>query len=474
MKILFIIPFKTSDEPLGVMYLSSVLKKAGHQTDLAIIETDNAVKNALDFSPDIIAFSITTGAQKKSLIINKQIKEKLPSVLSVFGGPHPTFFQEFINNEYVDVCCLGESEQAFVDLVNAFDRGKKKITKIPNLIVKHNNRIFYNKVRPLISNLDSLPFPDRELLLKYKHYRNSRVSYFLTSRGCPFNCTYCFNHVYKKMYKGSNLVRQRSVDNVIAEIKSVKDKHNLKFVRFVDDNFIISSKWIDEFAKKYVKEINIPFMCYARPELVNDEIAQKLAKAGCISMAIGVEAGNDHVRCEILNRNISKERIIKSVNVIKKNGISVLLQNMVGIPFTTINEDVETLDLNIACKPDYAWASVYQPYPGTKLGELAISSGLFEGNINEIPFTYHSRTVLNLPHKTQLEYLHKLFALAARFPFLKRTIIRAINLPQNKFILYTYNLIFQTFKVYSYSTKIIPVFPKFRREFLRIKRLSFR
>lgn len=458
MKVLFLIPTKVfRDEPLGVMYLSSALKEAGHETELAIVGRDNPVKVAKKFLPDVLAFSIVTGMQKSALKINKQIKEILPSVFSAFGGAHCSFFPDFIKSEGVDGICRGEGEEALVDLVTALEKGKN-ITKIPNWWIKKGDSIFRNNVRPLL-DLGKVHFPDRELLHKYKDYHRSKISYFLTSRGCPFECTYCFNHIYKKMYKNKGkVVRQRSVDDVIAEIKSVMKNKRLKFIYFVDDAFILSKKWLEEFAQKYPKEIGLPFRCNIRLDVATPTMIKKLASAGCIAVSAGLEAGNEKVRERILNRHIKREQIIKSSKCIKENGISLLLQNILGIPCTTLADDIETLDLNIICSPDYAWVSLYQPYPLTKLGELAKAKNYFKKGFNELPTTYHSKTVLDFKHNIQIEYLHKLFALAVNFPILKPIILKAIHAPNNRLIFKFYNLLFLGWKYYSYKKKHLPHF----------------
>lgn len=444
------------NEILGVMYLSSALKEAGHKTELAIVGRDNPVKVAKKFLPDILAFSIVTGMQHLALKINKQIKEVFPNVFSVFGGAHCSFFPNFVKSDGVDGICRGEGEEALVDLATALEKGKN-ITKIPNWWIKKGNRIFRNNVRPL-SDLEKLPFPDRELLSKYRDYRKSKISYFLTSRGCPFECTYCFNHIYKQMYKDKGkVVRQRIVDDVIAEIKSVMKNNRLKFVYFVDDNFILSEKWLDEFAKKYPEEVGLPFRCNIRLDLTTPVIVKKLASAGCVIVSAGLEAGNDRVREHILNRRMKKEQILKISRCIKENGISLHLQNLLGLPCTTLADDIETLDLNIMCSPYYAWASIYQPYPLTRLGELARSKNYFKGNFDELLSTYHSRSALNLKHKVQVEYLHKLFALAVSFPKLKPIILKAIQFPNNRLIFEFYNLLFLGWKYYSYK-KCLPYF----------------
>jgi len=458
-RVLLILPVDIRrDEPLGVMYLSAALKAAGHQTELVIAGREDPVAVARAFRPDVLAFSIITGTQKAALEINRRIRAALPGVYSVFGGPHCTFFPEFIESDGVDALCRGEGEGAMVDLAATLQAGADP-TALPNWWIQRDGQVFRNPVRPLCADLDSLPYADREILAKYKHYREGRIAYFITGRGCPFECTYCFNHVYKQIYQdGGRLVRRRSVDNVLDEIAQVVAGRHIRLVRFVDDTFILSAKWVAEFAEKYRRQIGLPFQCNVRLDLVTPEIARLLKEAGCASAAAAIEAGNDHVRYEVLRRPMTREQIVAGVRAIQEQGIAISLQNILGIPGTTLAEDLETMDLNIVCDPDYAWASIYMPYPRTRLGEMAMKEGYFGGDFDEIPDRYFARSGLNLPHKTQVAYLHKLFARTVSLPWLRPLTLRLIRLPDNPLIYSLFKLVFLGWKYYRYKTRTMPGF----------------
>jgi len=410
MKILFITkPFKI--EPLGLMYLSSSAKKENHETDI-VLTSENIEKRILEYKPDVLAYSVMTGDQKFYVELNKRIKN-LNNSTSIFGGPHPTFFPNFILEEGVDVLCVGEGETAFIDFLN--NPHKKEI---PNLIIKKDNQIIKNKLRAL-SDLDALPFPDRDLVFKYSEIKDGPIKHFISSRGCPFNCSYCFNESYADLYSGNGKrVRHRGIDSLVREISEVTSNSPTKFVYFQDDTFTLSKDWLEQFSIEYKQKIKLPFHCHVRANTITEEKINFLKQAGCYSVHLAAESANDRLRNNILNRGMSKEQIYNACNLLKKYNIKFMLQNIIGIPTGSIENDLETLELNINCKPDYAWVSIFQPYPGTKLGEFCEKNNFYSGNLEEINSNFFDSSILNFPdkYKKQLSNLQKLFAVLVEHP----------------------------------------------------------
>lgn len=409
MKLLFITkPFFI--EPLGIMYLSSIIKSKGHEVDL-ITTKDNYEKKVSEFNPDFIGYSIMTGDQNFYDSINQKLKQKY-NFVSIAGGPHPTFFPEMLEKSSFDAICIGEAEKAIEIFL---DNPTSK--KIPNFHFKTSQGIIKNPVHILIENLDELPFPDRELVFKYSEIKEGPIKHFIASRGCPYNCSYCFNESYSKIYEGKGRrVRFRSVDNLLKEVKEVINSSPTKFIYFQDDTFILNLDWVKEFVEKYPKITNLPFHCHLRANLVTEEIVKNLKSAGCYSVHIAAESGNQEVRNQILNRQMKDKEIISASQLLKKYGIKVMLQNILGLPFTTLKNDLETLELNIKCNPDYSWASIFQPYPKTKLGQMAIDSGTYKGDFSDINNNFFDSSILNIKNKNEISNLQKLFAIAVKYP----------------------------------------------------------
>ncbi len=430
MRILFVVK-DFIIEPLGIMYLSTALKLAGHQTDIVKADIENVEDKIKDFSPNIVAYSIITGDHKYFRNLNLKLKEKF-NFIAVFGGSHPTFFNEFINEQGVDIICIGEGDEAMVDLANRIREGKD-FSDIPNLWVKKQGIIIKNPVRCL-TDVNLIDFPDRELIYtKYPKSYHNPIKNFIGTRGCPYNCSYCYNHSLKEIYQNKGqYVRLRAVDNLIEEIRQVKNKYPLKMLYFQDDTFGTQMAWLEEFCQKYPQSIGLPFHCHTRANLVNEKAIDLLKKAGCSGVTFAIETANDYLRNELLGRNMSREEIIKAAKIIKKAGLKLRIFNMLGIPQGSLSDDFETLKLNILCQPDLGWSTIYQPYPKTKLGDLAIKLGLYDGNYDKIlESSYFGESPLNIPDKDKVNNLQKLFSVAVSFPFLLPLVRILINFPPN-------------------------------------------
>ena len=320
----------------------------------------------------------------------------------------------------MDAICRGEGEHALLELADTLAR-KSNFTNIQNLWIKNDKEAIKNDLRPLLQNLDELPFPDRQLINKYRHYScRSRVR-TITSRGCPYNCTYCFNHSNKELYAGKGLyVRQRSPAHVIEEIKQLKAMYRPANIEFHDDIFILNREWLEEFASLYIAEkINIPFEVNVRVDLVTPEIAEILKSAGCYSVQFGIESGSEKIRKELLNRNISDEMIIEAATVFRALNIKTNTFNLVGVPGETLRDTIATMKFNSKCRVTYAMNSIYQPYPGTKLADYAMKMNYYDGRIDTFDKNYlYGRSIIHSPDRKKIERLHYLFAFGVRFPLL--------------------------------------------------------
>lgn len=465
MRILFV-EKQIDYEPLGLLCLASVLRQAGHEVRLAVAVEEDPVATAREWQPGVVGYSVYTGSQTYYRDLNLRIKEALPNVVSVFGGPHPTYFPEFVEEPGVDAVCLGEGERAILDLVEVLAAGEPP-TGIEDWWFKRNGHIERNPVRPLENDLDRLPLPDRDLLFEKDEFtRQSGIKHFITSRGCPYDCTYCFNHALAEIYRGKGQrLRQMSVDRVIEEVKGVQERYPLQFVVFLDDLFIIYVDWLRELADKFPRQVALPFFCNVRANLVTPEKIALLKQAGCASVGMGLETGNAALRNQILKRNLSDEQLVEASRLIREAGIQLLTTNMVGLPGGTLENDFETLALNHACQPAYANAFLYQPYPRTELGEHARENGYVEGSVDDIDPSAWERSVLRFStpeEKRQIENFTKLFALTVEWPWLTRLVRQLIKLPPNPL----FRLAYKLWKGYAIKNRIHPYRPS-PREFVQ-------
>jgi Fe-S oxidoreductase len=379
-------------ENLGIEYLSSFLKSKGHVTSLSfdpavfsggyfnngllarIFNIDDLViKQIVDIKPDIIAFSCFTGNYRWCLKIADQIK-RVSRIPIIFGGVHTTAVpNEVLSNVCVDYVIIGEGEYALLELIQYLD-GKKdtKLSEISNLGYKDAGKQYLNNVREYIIDLDSMPFPDKELFYSKipvfaEHY------YIMASRGCQFNCTYCSNNMYHRTYSLEKYhVRRRSPENVIEELKIARSKWNPKLIIFNDDVFTQSVEWLQKFIPLYKSEINMPFFCYAHPSAVTKEIAELLRDGGCWLIDMGVQSGSDRIRKEIFNRFGSNEQIVKSIRHIKEAGLKISVNNIFGAP-TETEADLESgLELYYKTKPDKISTHWLTYFPNTEIIKIAI------------------------------------------------------------------------------------------------------
>ncbi|MFH1523283.1 MAG: radical SAM protein [Patescibacteria group bacterium] len=439
MKVLFLQKNTGMQERLGIMTLSSIIKDRKHEAKLILTEEysdEEIVAKVKEYAPKVIAYSIMTGEHNYHLDLNKMIKKHY-KCFSVFGGPHATFHPSIIRKEGVDAVCRGEGDIAFPELLEKLEHGENYLNINNFFFKKSDGTIIRNELGPLVEDLDSLPFPDREIMYSADPVIASKGNkLFMAMRGCPYNCTYCFNHTYNRMTRGKgSLLRYRSVDNLIAEMKQVKANYGLDNVCLDDDTFLLKPKgWLKEFAEKFSSEINLPFSCNVRANLMcQEEIGRLLKKAGCKYVWMGVECGNNEVADKILRRSITNEQILQSSEILRKNKINIFTQNLIGLPVENpLEVDFETLDFNIKVRPQFAWSSILYPYPGTEIEQIAIEKGMFNSDFEKIHVSNKTTSILDFGNKKlnrQIINLHKLFGIIVQFPVLRPFTKLLISLP---------------------------------------------
>lgn len=429
-------------ERLGIMYLSAVAKKRGHTTDLIATDVDEIDEKMKSYKPDVLAYSIHTGEHKHAISLNMELKKKY-NFFSVFGGPHATYFPEMISEDGVDAICIGEAEAAFAELLDRMQKGES-IMNINNFWFKDaKGRVKKNPVRTLEHNLDKIPFPDRELVYNYdKTLREEGEKRIMVGRGCPYRCTYCFNRQMGKLYGSEwGVVRKRSVDNVVAEVKEMMFKWPLEFIRIIDDTFVMcKQQWMDEFADKWRREIGMPFMCNVRANLLTPRMVDALKRAGCMSVFLAVETANDEVRNGILKRGMTKAQIENACELLRKAGIKYGIFNILALPVENPYKiDMETLYYNIKLKPAMAWSSLLTPYPRTELGEYCVEHGYFDGDYDRIRSNYKIESVLEFKDPKEMrkcQNLQKLFGITVEFPWLLPITKQLVKFPPNKIFMY--------------------------------------
>jgi len=424
-------------EYLGPMYISSMLKKHGHNVLLRIgNKIDDFVKTISIFKPDWVAFSIMSGSHHWALNMARQVKKEF-GIPNIFGGPHPTFFPDFVEEEGVDVIVRGEGEQACLEFMNRIDKGEDFLD-VKNLCVARDGRIYRNEFRALDEDVDVYPFPDRDLYVDLKGKIDIRERSLITSRGCPWNCTFCFNDSMREAYKGKGkYVRTRNVDRVLEEAELLKNTTETRVIYFSDDVFGLDRIWLYEFLPKFKERIGLPFICLVRADVIckDEGYVQYLANNGCILVSFGIESGNEDIRNRMLGKKILDSQIYKTAELLHKVGIKFRTFNIIGLPGETLENAFLTVKMNIDIKTDYPWCSMFMPLPGTKLANYATNTGCISKDftVNHLTPSFFSKSnLVNQPYIKQLSNLQRFFQTAVLWPWTFKIIKCLIKLPPNK------------------------------------------
>jgi len=370
MKVLLVVKSKAI-ETLGVMYLASVVKQAGHEC--RIMDINEARLTVREYKPDLIGYSIMTGDNKLFAEFDNDTAMMPFKNLNVVGGPDPTFFPE--GYDWADYIVKGEGENWMAEYLDS----------------KYS-----------YPTLDSIPWPDRT------DFPNMRIRDFIASRGCNWNCSYCFNSTWNKMFPELARVRTRDAKDVVNEIVATDPE----FVYFQDSCFAVNIAWMREFSKVYRSRANIPYHCHLRPNMVNEERALLLHDSNCVSVKCALETGSNRLRKLINRGHTNNEDAYVAARWLKKWDIKLILQNILALPTATIKDDLFTLEVNIRCKPAYAWCSIFQPYPATELANLCVKEGYYKGDFSEIGDNFFDKSVLEITeeHKEQVAVLQRIFA----------------------------------------------------------------
>jgi radical SAM superfamily enzyme YgiQ (UPF0313 family) len=414
------IPF----EFIGVMFLSSVIKRLGHECEVFIADLDRShlLDNVRRYSPDLIAFSLLSndyGWFKDTLTALQQTSD-IPVIV---GGPHATFFPELIESNKVKAVFLGEAEGSLEAFLSNYAH-EDALKSIDGIWYKDSHGIVHkNNMRLLCENLDELPFPDRGLYYdKYTVLRMKEAKTFMTTRGCPYRCAFCYSNICQKLYQGKGkYFRQYSPERIIQEIKETKARYLLKSVSFEDfGEFPNDPELLITFLSLYKQEVDLPFKCSLRANMMTDDLAKALKDAGANTVIFGIESGSEHIRNTVLNKHIMDEHIISCARMLKKYRIKFGTYNMFGIPSETIDDAFKTVELNIRIKTDYPWGSILIPYPKTDIAKIAVQLKLLPEffDFADLPPSYFSRSPLQLPEKHLYENLQKMFYVTVKYPLL--------------------------------------------------------
>jgi radical SAM superfamily enzyme YgiQ (UPF0313 family) len=431
MRVLFVHEY-VPQEPLGIMFLSRALQTAGHETKALFLPDKHWIGKVKDYAPHIVAFSYTTGMQELIMGYSQMVKSAVDTMV-VHGGPHPTFVPDEINRGPVDAICRGEGEVALVELANRMQAGEDYYDTRNFWFRKPDGTLVKNGQRPIMTEeeYEAVGPPHRELVYDAAPlYANAHRKVFVTMRGCPMDCTFCFHHAWRKKVYGLSKVeytRRRSVSALIAEVQAVREKHDLRMAHMVDDIFNLRNEWLEEFSDRWPKEVGLPFDCILMANMTTEKHTQQLKKAGCIYTRIAFEAANDFMRNQVYKKNTSKQQLLNASKWLKASGIRLGSLNMVGGPGATIEDEIETLDLNIQAKVDHPLVSLLQPYPMTDINEMTENMGFATDKWEKFNSRFNRSLPIAYENRHEFENFQKWFPIVVRNPKLKPLMMRMIR-----------------------------------------------
>jgi len=362
--------------PLGLLYISSSLKNAGYDVELIDMElkqlNDEYVIKKIINEGDNLVIGIYCNTSSKDNVIRliKKIKEHTKSIVIV-GGPHATV-RPLELTPYADFVVIGEGEITIVELLNEINKEKPEYNKVKGIAYKN----IITEERPLINNLDELPFPDREII-NISDYRPSPNQYkqtpcttMMCSRGCPYDCSFCqCKQLWTRKY------RVRSVDNVMREIKKVYYDYKINDISFFDDIWGINKEWVREFCDKMIQEnMMITWSCDARINTVDQETLLLMKKAGCWAIFYGVESLDQDI-LNAINKNVNVNSIMQTLDWTKNAGIEIKANFMIGLPGSTPEKDKATVKSICIINPDYVKFNIFTPYPDTEAYKQIVNGG---------------------------------------------------------------------------------------------------
>ncbi len=441
MKILFVLNVPHAIEPQGVMMLIALCRRHNHEVGLTLLAKENLAARARAFQPDVVAYSVIGSEvddfKRADQTLLAHCAASGRRVFRIMGGPHPTFAPQVLDEMGLDAICQGDGERALPALLARLERNEP-LEGIPNIALTSAGAPLRERLNS--DELDGLPFPDRELYFKAVPFlQPTGLRSFLTGRGCPYSCSFCYNDAYNRAFAGcGSVLRRRSVENILAEIEEVRDKYPpLGFIRLFHDTFSFrADAWLEEFAEKYPKRIGVPFYCLMRANTFTEETARLLKKAGCYTVAMSIEAGSERVRNGILGRNLSDDEMRRAFDLAHRNGLRIYSNTMVGIPGTTLEDDFESLEFTRSLRPTVPTFSVCFPSRGTKLAEYALENGflhpgddLLKRFSGESPLTTHSERDKGI--LSRIACFGPMYCILPRFmtPVIRRMILLPVPLP---------------------------------------------
>ncbi|MBU4511804.1 B12-binding domain-containing radical SAM protein [Patescibacteria group bacterium] len=371
--------------PLGLLYIASVIKKKStHNVRLFDCQVDklsyDGIREAVKkIKPDVVGMNTLTFTLIEVLEVARLVKEVDPKIKVILGGVHVNIYpEETISFPEVDFLILGEGENVIVELLDAIS-DEDKLRQVTGVVFKNSQgEIINTGKRPLITNLDEIPFPARELTAYQKYTgllsSESPITSMLTSRGCPYNCLFCHRPHFGRIF------RARSAGNVVKEMILCRDM-GIKEIIIYDDTFTIDRQRVVDICKQLIdNKVKIKWDVRARVDTVDKELLNLMKEAGCVRIHYGVEAGTQKI-LDVLRKGITLDMAYDVFKMTKRAGIGTLGYFMIGSPRETREDIMATIKFATSLKADYIFAGITTLFPATDLYQMALEEGVIKTDV---------------------------------------------------------------------------------------------
>jgi radical SAM superfamily enzyme YgiQ (UPF0313 family) len=392
------VTFVTSGlEHLGIEALSAWMRQAGHEpalvyearpfssgtgTDSAFLarlldpKPEETAERIVATRPDVVAFTSYSVTHRWAIQVARAVKRRSEAPI-VFGGQHVSAAPERVIREWsIDAVVEGEGEGALVDLIECAERGRFGRSDVANCTFKGDGGPVRNPVRPLIADLDALPWADKRGFYDAVP-AFEREFYVVSRRGCPFRCSFCEYSTFPRQYPGEKPVRRRSVEHLIAELAHWKSRGRVRKIFFWDAIFTLDAKWMAEFARAYRREVGIPFECYTHPQTMSREMARWLADAGCIMVRVGVQSVNSDTLAAV-DRKGDREKVTETLRHLAEFDVPYSVDHIIGLPGEGAADQLEALRFYAEAQPKRIVTHWMTYFPGTTALDHARERGILD------------------------------------------------------------------------------------------------
>ena len=363
--------------PLGMLYVAAALRK-NPDWEIRVVDAFDFRESGREigavvesWKPDVAGLSAITWSIQDAYEVAEAIKQTRPETHVTFGGYHNYLYRdETIALDVVDTVVTGEAEESFPELVGRIERGES-VDGIPGVSHKEDGEVKTSAPPPWREDLDGLPHPARDLLPADRNYAFSvdpdvRSTTMLMSRGCPYSCIYCCN--------GIRYYNQRSPESVVEEMVRCR-ADGYRWINFVDENFNMRLEPVKQLCDRIVEAgLDVAWSFRARVDRFDEELAEKLVRAGCVRVNFGVEAGTDRVLRSI-RKGTTIEQGRRAFALTRKYGLRTVAYFLIGLPGETDAEIRETFRFALEVRPDFLQFNIPMIFPRTQMHEMAVESG---------------------------------------------------------------------------------------------------